>query len=480
MPPTENYIDTLVLGSAHSLVLPHKFEKVPTSDLAIMGHSPIDHGKYGLFNISSPNLNTYYPDVKPADLKPEAEDFIMPVFRLLSEVVVHKHYNPVDFRTEGVLKASAPLLVGQTIYADHEQITGNHIGVVFETYWQDEYTTNGVKVPGGINGVLKIDGKSNPKIARGILMDPPAIHSTSVAVMYRWAKSHDLNNDDFYNKLGTFNSKGELIRKIATEILLYQELSLVPHGADPFAQLIKGDKITNPAFAKKVYHLGGDKFAYTDYKNIPTGDIEIEISKNNQNSFTSKKRIQMDKFLKLASKVGFEVKEEMDEDQLIEFITDKFSENLKNESDYAKEIQTLKSEKIGLEEKLQTATDNLASLEEKKTLIGIGETHLADVKAEAEKFYRLNKGDSVDTAIIELIGKSELSVISSLLKEYKSEFESKNPLTCKACKSDDVSRASASLEGEEGGKNTPRVLSNHEVIENRKRKSFSVSRIHGS
>ena len=472
----EKNVDILICGAAHSLVLPHKYDKVPISDLIINDESSVDHGKYGLFNVTTPNLNTYYPDVKPEDLRPEEGEFIFPIFRLLSEVVVNKMSSPVDFRSQGVLKDSAPLLVGQTVYTEHEQIIGNHIGVVMETYWQDSYTTKGIKVPAGINGILKLDGKSNPKIARGILQDPPAIHSASVSVMYRWAKSHNI--DDFFDKLGTFNDKGELIRKIATEIILYQELSLVPHGADPFAQLIKGDSITNPEYAKKVYHIGGDKFSYVDYKNIPKGDIEIEISTNNQNSFSNQNSKKMEHLIKLASSVNFSFEGDLKPDSLIQFITDKLKDNLDNEKAYATEIKNLKSEKTTLEASLKQATDSLKELEDSKSFIEVGKNHLEEIKNRTENLYKTLKGEDADESMLTLIKEGDPKVVNSLLKDYQKQFDELNPLACKDCNSQNISRCSADGDGGASTGKT-QTKSNMEVIQNRKKKNFSVNRIHG-
>lgn len=109
---------------------------------------------------------------------------------------------PTDFSKNGVLKASMKLMLGQTVNCDHETSIGNAIGSVSQVMWQEGYTDGKFKIPAGINGVLKIDGKSNPRIARGILMEPPSIHSNSVTVQFRWDKSHpELDNNEFWENL---------------------------------------------------------------------------------------------------------------------------------------------------------------------------------------------------------------------------------------------------------------------------------------
>lgn len=129
------------------------------------------------------------------------------------------------------------MLLGQTVNCDHETNIGNAIGAVSQVMWQESYKDGHFTIPAGINGILKIDGKANPRIARGILMEPPSIHSNSVTVQFKWDKSHPgMEDGEFYQKLGTYDSKGEMVRRIVTEVVRYLETSLVSHGADSFAQ----------------------------------------------------------------------------------------------------------------------------------------------------------------------------------------------------------------------------------------------------
>ena len=482
----KEFIDVITLTGAHSLVMSHKYDKVPKEDLVVVQNQGMDIGKFGLFNITSPNLNTYYPDIKPEDIRPEDADFIYPVFRLLSKNVLNK-FGPIDFSDGNVLKDSMKALVGQTVYTEHEDLIGNHIGTVSDVFWQEEYKQDGVTIPAGINGILKLDAKSNPKIARGILMEPPAIHSASVSVFYSWKKSHDMETDEFYEKMGTFDSEGNLVRKIATKIILYTELSLVPHGADPFAQLQKNGKINNPDFAKKFHDLAvNGKFSYQDYKRIPQGDLEVEISSFNYHSNPKNlknEKSMKDLLVKLSKKVGFEVKDdqEVKADELLSFIEQKLSDNLKNEQDYAKEISTLKTQNQELDGKLAKAQENLKEYNEKKDFIQIGENSLTTLRQETLAMYTSLKGDEKDDNIVSLIENSNFQVAESLLKQYKSELEKLSPLACSKCGGTEITRASSQREDGEGGegKQTVTFKPNHEVIENRRKARFSTSRIHG-
>ena len=273
---SKKFIDKIRLGSGRSLMVGNVPDQVANVvGTCSTGKCDLGVEKFGLFESATPNFETYYPDVKDAaSIKPENDEFITPIFRMLSEVIVRKSYNPVDFSMNSVLKNSMNKLLGQTVYPNHEALIGNELGSVSKVFWQESYTTKaGVKVPAGINGVFKIDAKAHPNVARKILMDPPAIHSNSVTVEFEWEQSHpkmDLN--EFRSKIGTYGADGQLIRRIATYVRNYHETSLVPHGADPFAQKVdeKG-KINNADYANSVYSLAAQdkekpRLFYFDYR----------------------------------------------------------------------------------------------------------------------------------------------------------------------------------------------------------------------
>jgi len=167
-------------------------------------------------------------------------DFIKVRFRALSQIYIEDYC--LDFTKPNVLQKATPLLKHQTVYPDHDVRIANWLGVVEETYWDDK------SQPPGIDADLKIDAKTNPKIARGLLIQPPAIHSASVTTFFLWSKSHpDLTDDEFFAHLGE-ERDGSVVRIIVDEILSFGEISLVWQGADPFAKrkmakLKKGEKV---------------------------------------------------------------------------------------------------------------------------------------------------------------------------------------------------------------------------------------------
>lgn len=195
---------------------------------------------FGLFGGASNNMNTFNPglDVN-SDVVPKEEDFIRVPFRLLSATVVAAgSWRSTDFGNEAVLKKSMRKLVGKPVYIDHDtDSVVNNVGVIEEVKW----TAAKDGVPGGIDGILKIDAKANPKVARGVLSNPPSIGSFSVTVSFDWEQSHKFENDyEFENNIGKVIN-GKMVTRKATLIHDYFEGSLVWLGADPYAKIRDND-----------------------------------------------------------------------------------------------------------------------------------------------------------------------------------------------------------------------------------------------
>lgn len=409
---------------------------------------------FGLWENATPNYTTYYPDVTADDLKPKDEDFIYPIFRCLSATVVWKGYKPIDFSKPGVLKAAMNKLVGQTINVDHETALGNGIGVVKSVSWQESYTAEGVKIPAGINGEFMIDGKSNPRIARGTQSKPPIIHSNSVSVRFEWEPSHKMDsNEDFYSKLGTRDDKGNLYRLVVTKILQFSETSLVAHGADAYAQIVNDGVINNPKYADGVYNFSSvdtktnlKHFShYVDYKVDLTSDTTPEELNNEINNNQNNESMEVLKQLEII--LGLEADSLKDADQTVlsEAIT-KFKES---ETTKVKEDLTASE---GLVITLTEERDNL-KIEVDNLTKGIDSTILAESakykevilekRTEAKKLYALAKGDDVKTEHLAMLDTCDLSVLDVLSLEYKAAADLKYPTKCGKCGSTELSKASS-------------------------------------
>lgn len=481
MSKEQTFIDSMVLGSGHSILTSH----IPGNNSQITPQIFTDKfyeatkfnkesvDSFGLFG-SSINYNTFYPDASVEVFNPKEEEFIEPMFRMLSACIVAKNYNPTEF-PESVLKASMNLLVGQTVNCDHETDIANAIGSVKSVTWQNSFVQDGVTIPAGINAVLKIDGIANPRIVRGIYMDPPSIHSNSVTVQFEWKPSHQFEKVwEFYEKLGTIAEDGTMVRRIVTNIIAYRETSLVSHGADPFAQLIRDGKINNPKYADQVYYQFQDetlthhelknKFSFFDFK----GSHEIDIMYNTSKSFIEKdpqkgknqspknsnnSMNELEKFLEqlfgenmLSLAEGSTPSTEVAINCIQQMLKDNQTLS-EGRAEMEKEIATLKDEKVALESKIKA----------NETMVNIGKEHLSDVRSKAIASYKKTVGeDKVDQNIIALLEAetTNLETLISLGATYDAQLEERFPLHCADCGSHNVNRSSsmANKEEKEGNK----------------------------
>lgn len=462
-------ISTLTLGADHSMVvnnLPrglsgHRFgEKYPMAQK--LTKASVE--KFGLFS-SDIDYNTYFPDVTPEQFTPEKDEFIEPVFRLLSSCIVSKNYMPTEFPAD-VLKASMPLMVGQTVNCDHETNIGNAIGTVKEVFWQEAYTVDGQEIPAGMNGVLKIDGKANPRIARGINMDPPSIHSNSVTVQFEWKPSHNFEDPyEFWDKIGTYDDKGEMVRRIATKIISYKETSLVSHGADPFAQKVdQNNHIVNPGYASSVYNSFSEEVKQKiSTRVIPHYDFksfgEVAVMYNTSKTPIEGTTYQEDPKSNNTNKTSTTMNKELQE-----FLELLFGENMLSLAEgttasteialsavkaMIQENKDLQESKTTAENSVQSLKDEVAQLKktanENASFIEIGQNHFKETKEAALSSYRKLVGEGKEDAnIIALIESLDsISSIKSLKASYDAQLEEKFPLQCADCGSKNVNRASS-------------------------------------
>jgi len=122
-----------------------------------------------------------------SDVLPRDEDYISVKFRSLSRSIMPGHY--LDFTKPGVLEPAVSMLQGATVFPNHEFTrVEKWLGSVSEAVWDP----TGEKFGGvpGINATYKIDALVNPRVARGLMMKPPAIHSTSLTVLFEFEYSH--------------------------------------------------------------------------------------------------------------------------------------------------------------------------------------------------------------------------------------------------------------------------------------------------
>jgi len=468
------HIDSMVIGSGHTIMANYIPPSIPLTEFNEKFYewckpTPETIQQFGLFG--DIDYNTYYPSLSADELQPKDDEFIEPMFRLLSSTIVSKNYNPTDFSKNGVLRASMNMLLGQTVNCDHETNIGNAIGSVSKVVWQDEYKDGSFTIPAGINGILKIDGKANPRIARGILMEPPSIHSNSVTVQFKWDKSHpNMEDNEFYSKLGTYDSKGQMVRRIVTEVVRYLETSLVSHGADVFAQKIGDDgKIINPNYAKRTWNSFSEyesdnqkQYFFSDFKeNTKKDDTqEFNINEGQKTNIKNEKiTMNLEEFIASLFEAGLLELAEGHEMTSKE-VTDCIRTIVSDRASLSEKVGTLTEQVTNLTAEITTLKESKTNLETKvanlQELATVGTNHIASLRETVVNNYKKLKGDAVDELIIKMINSDTtgLATLESLNKEYSTQLEEKFPLTCSKCGSKEISRASSLQENNEGNGNS--------------------------
>jgi hypothetical protein len=487
----EMHKGTVRLGSGHSLIIGHAPQLsllTPPTEAEIKSRVE----SFGLFNMATPDSVSYYKDVSAEDLVPKPDDYVRPLFRALSETIVRKTYDPIDFGHEkGVLKDSMNKLLGQTIYGNHEAYQGNEKGVVSKVMWDEGYKIGGVKVPAGFNFEAMVDGKIHTKLARELMSDPPTVHSNSVTVQFGWKQSHPkLSFDDFRGKVGTFDDRGELIRRVVNEIYLYNETSFVAHGADPFAQILdKSGKIINPGYA-------GSRDSFSEAKHVTTffgfdwkdsfSEVTIpkdhKITENGDNPDNKKprKKMKLELALMMAALAGITIPENqrtLNQEAFDEaFDEDAFTTSILEKQ---AELQELPTKVANLEEQIVTLTEEKTSLETFKTE---NEPKLALVKdiepmktallAEVIRDNALITGKATTAEMKATFESADVKTLQAFKTQFGEQLDGKFPMECTSCGGHEIARASAVV-GDDQDK-TPKKLSLGEIKANAQKNAFKV------
>lgn len=170
---------------------------------------------------------------------PRAEQYVYADFRALSQTLLRSR--GLDLSTPGVLQAAVDKLTGKTVYPNHEaRDIYNWLGAVESASW-DAAGANFGNIP-GINCRIKVDALMNFRIARGLLMNPPAINAMSLTILFAFEYSHPrlVEERNFWNNIGE-EIEGSIVRLIVTEIVDIWEASLVWRGEDELAVQILPD-----------------------------------------------------------------------------------------------------------------------------------------------------------------------------------------------------------------------------------------------
>lgn len=313
-----------------------------------------------------PEIEKVFTSPEPSPPSSLLDEFLHARFRALSKIYIEDYY--IDFSKDDVLEKSTPLLKDQTVYTDHKVSVHNWAGVVENSLWDKESD------PPGIDADIKIDIATNPKIARGLSIQPPAIHSASVTAFFLWSKSHpDMDDNEFFYNLGK-EKKGEIVRVIVDEITQYGEFSLVWQGADPNAKR---------------------KF-------------QANLNKIRMNPLESAESI---------SATGGKGGNQMDQKEQIQELQDQIM-SLEKEKDEAIKI------KQDLEKEITSLTQDAE----------LGKKYCEELIAQTESLYRLLKADAVDDDFIDkMIKNAPVENLQILKKDYETALADKLFFTCPYC-----------------------------------------------
>jgi hypothetical protein len=254
--------------------------------------------------------------------------------------------------------------------------------------------------------------------------------------------------NEFRSKTGTFDENGVLIRRMATKIRRYYEMSFVPHGADPFAQKMEGGKIVNPALAYNrdsfSEAFNGSKGFYTfSFKDIVANSEKLEQPENkpkpNNNNPMKDKLLLMCAMLAIAT-------DGLTEDQMDAKLREELTKvpGLKLQlTQETQKVTSLTSELEATKTKVTELTEQagkVPALETKVTELTAFET---EVRSEAERIYKLAAGTKVEESTLTLIKQSKADTLGILLKPYREIVENSFAGKCNKCGSNEISRQSS-------------------------------------
>lgn len=441
--------------------------------------------QFGMFDSSNYRQNNVNPNL--ADAIPKEEDFLPFWFRHISATIVGAYTWKATEFPEKVLKKSTPMLSLKPVYVNHDLQISNIVAGIGQTKWSPGFkTSDGIQVPGGIDAPIWVDGKLHPDICRKLAAYPvPHIQSVSVTVTYEWEPSHAFEDRDGNEDTWLFESRigqmvdGEMVRRVATEILEYYETSLVWAGADPFAKILneKGEPIN----IEKSAIIGMEKFkddplidlyksqnryfvndsCFSIVKKIDlqrtligkitkTENFSQSIKQKDTNS--NSKTVKMDELINfLADKLNVkpdEVTKEMLEKYILLPIADHSSfMNLQKAVGTIEQFNALKAAKETAEGEVVTLKADKAALETEKTknepLVNFAKDRLKTAKEEALRLLKLSKaGEEPDASIVSLITRAEteqdFQTLNGLILQYGGKafdtFEGK----CSECGSEKI------------------------------------------
>lgn len=431
---------------------------------------------FGLFG-GSADTNKFFPNVSASDLLPKPEDFVRVPFRLLSATIVGAGtWKATDFSDVVLLKASMQKLQSKPLFFDHDQESMNWVGLIDSISWSEQsFAPDGTKVPAGIDGVLAIDAKTNPKLARGVLMG--AIFSDSVTVVFDWIPSHKgMSDSEFMGKIGSLVD-GRMVSRKVTAIYDYHETSLCWLGADPFAKMYdeKGNLKnidTSAVFSEEVetvrrkYEKENTFTAVAGYEKQVAISLTKTLFSSNVNDNKMNPKVQAILCAMLGLAAGTEINETNFKEGMVLVTAEQDTANTAN-AGVVGALKTAAKAVLGkdpddvnafLTTHSFVATDKLPAMQEAETTVAslitetgaTKETLIASVKtlkiestagkaaieakrAEVTRLYTLQSENKPDQSVLDLIKAATSEQLDGLAKTYTKSVTSSFTGTCKKC-----------------------------------------------
>lgn len=413
-------------------------------------------------------------------LIPKQEDYYLFPFRHLSATTVGGGtWKATDFSKGNILKKSTPLLAGKPAYLNHVQAVGKAVGVVGETEWVAQYKNqNGDIIPGGIEAPFVIDSVLHPELVRQMSAPVSPVHSASVTVVFAWEASHDFEHDgDFYWHIGEMVDD-EMVRRIVTEIVAYDESSLVWMGADPYAKSLndKGEVVNidrAAAFAKHKLSDDPDKATWSPTKRYYLFDCLdseklLHLNKSSidyqkpkpENDYTMNEELLQFLAAFFATtpekiKKGEFTKADAEKVVTVEALAT-LRTNSENFTKVSAEKATLDTKVVELEKTVGTLK---AEVESAKPKISLADDVMKRSKEEAKRVYGIFAGGKPEKTIEDEI-ESEVSLekLEAKIKMFGGKVVTEFGASCTKCGSKEVSFRSSAGEGEDPNKKEPQKV----------------------
>lgn len=368
------------------------------------------------------------------DGRDDNDNFLHVTYRALSAGIVNADSWPIDFSKPGVLKKATRFLIGRPFLKDHWKYIDDQIGSVRDTLWDE----GDAKRSAGINALVRVNLNAPQSANVAPLIEARDANAVSVTVWYEWEKSHkDMDDHVFFDMWGE-EVDDELVRPIATKILDLTELSQVWDGADPDAKRIEASASKEkPQFISSAVGVPLNTDGQKNRQQFAESD--------EGRSDTIKESRMLDKLKKALAKLyGVDTSKVTEE-----FAGDIVAGSLKlEETEGVKALLAAKQSKtdeyLGTIEtrdtEIKSLTAKIADLEKEAEL---GKKYLADIRADAAKFYKTAEGDEASKTILEMLDTASLEQAIALRDKFEKEVKAKFALTCNECGSEDVDRANS-------------------------------------